>query len=137
MSTRREPPGNDEGRSSPRPAAAAESDNNSTINTTNPTTNGRLCSADTVSQLRRRRHATWRLPTLDCGCGPDPISCRCSTPPLSAQMIDAGRDAALHLLTCNTVLLVKFEVLQALWRRGGADRVLAELLHEACGGEIS
>jgi hypothetical protein len=97
--------------------------------------NGRLCGADTVTQLRRRRHASWRLPSLDCGC-PDRWPCRCSEPPLSEKMIDAGRDAALHLLKCNTVPLLNFEVLQALWRRGGADRVLGELLHEACGGEI-
>jgi hypothetical protein len=90
---------------------------------------------DTASQLKRRRDAGRRLPTLDCGCA-DPWPCRRSEPPLTEKMIDAGRDAALHLLRCNAVPLLKFEVLQALWRRGGADRVLAEILHEACGGEI-
>jgi hypothetical protein len=38
-------------------------------------------------------------------------------------MIDAGRDAALHILAHGNV-------------RGGADRVLAEQLHEACGLEL-
>jgi hypothetical protein len=51
-------------------------------------------------------------------------------------MVDAGVEAALHILSCNSVPLLKFDVLQALWRRGGPDRVLAEKLHEACGGQI-
>jgi hypothetical protein len=51
-------------------------------------------------------------------------------------MIDAGRDAALHILAHGNVPVLKFEVLRALWRRGGADRVLAEQLHEACGLEL-
>lgn len=109
-----------------------------------PTTNrsdsrrpGRLCGADTVTQLRRRRHASWRLPSLDCGCGPDPLSCRCTEPPLSKHMIDGWRDAALHVLRIGHVPLLPIEARQALYRRGGPDRVLAELLHEACGGEVA
>ena len=73
---------------------------------------------------------------LDCGCR-DPWPCRCSEPPLSEKMIDAGREAALHLLDSGHVPVLKFEVLQALWRRGGRDRELAELLHHACGEAIA
>ncbi len=52
-------------------------------------------------------------------------------------MIDAGRAAARHILdSTGRVPLLEFEVLQALWRRGGEDRVLAEMLHAAAGGEI-
>jgi hypothetical protein len=90
----------------------------------------------TLRQHRRRRHASWRVVPLDCGC-PDPWPCRCTDPPLSDQQIDAGRDAAVHLLTAGLIPLVQVEVRRALWRRGGADRVLAELLHEACGGEVA
>jgi hypothetical protein len=52
-------------------------------------------------------------------------------------MIDAGRDAALHLLDTGKVRLLKLGLLQALWRRGGADRLLAEQLHAATGGAIA
>jgi hypothetical protein len=52
-------------------------------------------------------------------------------------MIDGGRDAALHILSVGQVPLLEFEVLQALWRRGGADRELAELLHRLTGGQVA
>jgi len=51
-------------------------------------------------------------------------------------MVDAGRDAARDILATGQVPLLEFEILRALWRRGGADRVLAEQLHAATGGEI-
>jgi hypothetical protein len=31
---------------------------------------------------------------------------------------------------------LEIEVLRALYRRGGADRALAEQLHRACGGVV-
>jgi len=65
---------------------------------------------------------------LHCGCR-DPWPCRCSDPPLSENMIDAARDAALHLLTCGETPLLGRRTLQALWRRGGSDRELAERLY--------
>ena len=105
--------------------------------TTDPRRSGRLCGADTVSQLRRRRHASWRLPSLDCGCGPDPLSCRCTDPPLTERMVDGWRNTALHVLATGHVPLLPLEARRALWRRGGPDRVLAELLHDACGGEAA
>ncbi|OBF86974.1 hypothetical protein A5791_19880 [Mycobacterium sp. 852002-51163_SCH5372311] len=74
---------------------------------------------------------------LDCGC-PDPWPCRCSEPPLTERMIDGGRDAALHILdTTGRIPLLETEVLQALWRRGGTDRELAELLHALTLGELA
>ncbi|ORV37281.1 hypothetical protein AWC00_23085 [Mycobacterium conspicuum] len=85
--------------------------------------------------MRRRRAAARRLAPLDCGC-PDPWPCRCSDPPLSTQMIDAGRRAAEHILDNGEVPLLELEVLQALWRRGGDDRAFAEQLHELTGGQI-
>ncbi|WP_225594257.1 hypothetical protein [Mycolicibacterium fortuitum] len=89
-----------------------------------------------VAAWRRRFAAACRIEPLDCGCGPDPWLCRCTEPPLSDRMIDAGRDAALHLLECGRVPLLEIEVLQALWRRGGADRELAELLQKLTGGQV-
>jgi hypothetical protein len=88
-----------------------------------------------LAAWKRRHAAAQRVAPLSCGC-PDPWPCRCSEPPLSKRMIDAGRDAALHILDTGHVPVLKFEVLQALWRRGGADRVLAEQLHQASGGAI-
>jgi hypothetical protein len=52
-------------------------------------------------------------------------------------MIDAGRDSALHFLEDGRIPILKYEVLQALWRRGGADRELAELLHKLTGGQVA
>jgi hypothetical protein len=74
---------------------------------------------------------------LDCGCGPDPLSCRCTEPPLSERMIDAGRDAAVHILNIGEIPLLEIETLRALYRRGGTDRVLAEMLHAATGGAVT
>jgi hypothetical protein len=98
-------------------------------------------AADTTDRsglaiMKRRSAAARRMLSLDCGCR-DPWPCRCSDPPLSERMIDAGRDAALHLLDIGNVPMVKIEVLQALWRRGGEDRELAELLHHLADGEVS
>lgn len=91
---------------------------------------------DTAGQLRRRRDASQRVAPLDCGC-PDPWPCRCSEPPLSERMIDAGRDAARHLLATGQVPMLKFEVLKALWRRGGDDRALAEQVWTLTGGAVA
>jgi hypothetical protein len=52
-------------------------------------------------------------------------------------MIDAGRDAALHLIESGNVPILKFEVLQALWRRGGTDRELAERVWDRTGGLVA
>lgn len=89
-----------------------------------------------VAGWRRRQHAARRVMALDCGC-PDPWPCRCSQPPLSDKIIDGGRDAALHILESGRVPSLKIEVLQALWRRGGADREVAQLLHELTDGALA
>jgi hypothetical protein len=56
---------------------------------------------------------------------------------LSDKIIDAGRDASLHVLSTGRTPLLEIEVLQALWRRGGADRALAVRLHRLAGGVIA
>lgn len=91
---------------------------------------------DIRNQLGRRRSAAKRLVPLECGCS-DPHPCRCTEPPLSEKMIDAGRDAAVHIMdNTGRVPLLQTEVLRALYRRGGDDRVLAEKLHAMTGGRI-
>lgn len=90
---------------------------------------------DPHSQLERRREAAKRSVPLDCGCR-DVWPCRCSNPQLSERMIDAGRAAARHILDGGGIPLLEIEFLRALYRRGGADRRLAERLHALTGGEI-
>lgn len=87
-------------------------------------------------QLIRRRAAARRSVPLDCGCL-DPWTCRHTDPPLSNLALDGWRDAALHVLTAGRVPRLPIEVLHALYRRGGRDRMLAEMLHDAIGGEIA
>lgn len=82
---------------------------------------------------RRRVAAAQRVVPLDCGC-PDPQRCRCTEPPLSDLAIDGWSDAARHLLAAGRMPLVPLEVRRALYRRGGAERKLAETLHAGCGG---
>jgi hypothetical protein len=91
---------------------------------------------DLRSQLHRRRQAAARSVPLDCGCR-DPGGCRCTQPPLTEHAVDSWRDSALHILRTGNMPVLPIEARQALWRRGGADRMLAELLHDACGGEIA
>jgi hypothetical protein len=52
-------------------------------------------------------------------------------------MLDAGRQAAEDILRSGYVPLLQFEVLRALYRRGGSDRALAEQLHELTGGPVA
>lgn len=93
---------------------------------------------DRASQAARRRAAAARSVPLDCGCGcRDPWICRCTQPPLSGHVIDGWRDAAEHVLATGQTPLIPLEVRRALWRRGGHDRQLAELLHDACNGAIA
>ncbi len=97
----------------------------------------RQCESDAwLAGLHRRRSASPRLVPLDCGCR-DPWPCRCSDPPLSERMVDAGRDAALHVLDAGEIPLLQIEILQALYRRGGVDRALAEQLHALAGGVVA
>jgi hypothetical protein len=99
----------------------------------------RICgSTDVVSQLRARRLSSYRLAPLDCGCR-DTWTCRRMEPPLSERALDGWREAAQHILhqTTDAAPLLPVEVLQALYRRGGADRELAEQLHELTGGLVT
>jgi hypothetical protein len=56
---------------------------------------------------------------------------------LSDCAIDGWRAAAEHVLATGRIPLLPMEVRRALWRRGGQDRDLAELLHQACDGAIA
>lgn len=91
---------------------------------------------DLRSQLQRRRQAAARSIPLDCGCR-DSWPCRCTEPPLSENALDGWRDAAEHVLAIGQTPVLPLEVRRALWRRGGYDRELAELLHDACSGAIA
>jgi hypothetical protein len=50
-------------------------------------------------------------------------------------MIDAGAQAARHILDVGYVPLLELDVLRALYRRGGRDRRLAQELYDLCGGD--
>lgn len=91
---------------------------------------------DLRSQLSRRRSQALRSLPLDCGCR-DPWPCTCTQPPLSDRAIDGYRDAAEHILATGQTPILPLEVRRALWRRGGHDRELAELLHKACGEVVA
>jgi len=91
---------------------------------------------DRLSQHRRRRDAAHRSVPLDCGCR-DPWPCDCTDPPLSDRMIDAGKAAAEHLLCRGHTPILEIEILQALWRRGGEDRRLAQHIHQLTDGAIA
>lgn len=101
----------------------------------------RICPTDVAGQLRARRGASQRMVSLDCGCptGPhsDPLSCLCTFPPLTEHQLDGWANTARDLLRLPDVVpLLPIEVLRALYRRGGADRALAERLHRLTGGVV-
>ncbi|WP_245672818.1 hypothetical protein [Aldersonia kunmingensis] len=52
---------------------------------------------------------------------------------MSSNALDGWRDAALSVLAAGRTPIVPLEALRALWRRGGADRELAEDLHALAG----
>ena len=69
-----------------------------------------------------------RSPLLDCGCRD---YCHCTPPALSGNQIDAWADCARYIIDPGCLPILPVEVLRALHRRGGEDRVLAEKLREA------
>ncbi len=76
-----------------------------------------------------------RMPRLDCGCRD---ICHCTIPPLSDNQIDGWADCARYVMdTSGCTPLLPIEVLRALYRRGGEDRVLAEKIHTATGGAVA
>jgi hypothetical protein len=121
------PPGDGSGPAPPREPDHAASAATKHLNTAS--LNG---DALTVTALRRRREASWRIVPLDCGCR-DPWRCRCTSAALSAAALDGWRDAAQHILANGWIPLLPLEVRRALLRRQGADRLLAKRLHQACG----
>lgn len=129
------PPGgrDGEGRSSARPATVEQSENC----ITSADQLSRQCSSKT-QPWRRRSDASLRLPPLDCGCRTrDPWICYCVPRPMSEKFIDAGAQAAHHLLDVGCVPLLQLDVLRALHRRGGDDRQLAQELYELAGGVVA
>lgn len=89
-----------------------------------------------LCQLRLRRAASRRMLSLDCGCQ-DSWTCRCTDPPLSVNYLDSWVATCELLLANGCTPMVPIEVLQALWRRGGADRRLAQELHQRAGGVVA
>lgn len=84
---------------------------------------------------QRWRNSVRRMPLLDCGCR---AACHCTVPPLSDNQIDGWADCARYIRdTSGCIPLLPIEVLRALYRRGGEDRVLAEQLHAAAAGVIA
>jgi hypothetical protein len=84
-------------------------------------------------QLSRRREASRRLASLECGCA-DPWSHRCdrsSGASMSEKALDGWAQAILTLLAVGSLPLVPRDALRELWRRGGEDRVIAEKLRAA------
>jgi hypothetical protein len=61
------------------------------------------------------------------------MACLCTLPPLSAHALDGWAVAARRVLADGCMPLLPIEVRRGLWRRGGADRELAERLHRGCG----
>ena len=94
----------------------------------------------------RRRQAAQRMEPLNCpGRCRDPLFCRCHPPLsdrarrtrssehdvlLSERWIDAGADAARHILRIGLVPMLEPGTLRALHKRGGRDRELARRLWE-------
>jgi hypothetical protein len=85
---------------------------------------------------QRRHEAASRLVPLHCGCA-DPWIHRCTSPALSAAALDGWLDAAQHVLANGWIPLLPLEIRRALWRRQGADRLLAERVHRACGEVVA
>jgi hypothetical protein len=52
-------------------------------------------------------------------------------------MIDAGAQAARHLLEIGCPPLIELDTLRALHRRGGDDRAVAQKLYELVGGVVA
>ena len=74
---------------------------------------------------------------LGCGCrDPWVHSCR-AQPPLTERQLEGWRDTARHVLGTGHIPALPLEVRRALWRRGGADRALVQLLHYVSAGEAA
>ncbi|MEZ0382175.1 hypothetical protein [Mycobacterium sp. pW045] len=83
--------------------------------------------------LTRRREAAQRLAILSTGCA-DPWPTEHPSIPLTDNQLDMWRWTVEHLEAEGLAPLLNLEARRALWRRGGADRALAERLN---GGEAA
>jgi hypothetical protein len=133
------PPENDGGRPPPGRSAHAEP-----VAATppkysrKPNPPRRQCGPD-LSALRRRHAAALRLPPLaPCGCIRDPghDRHRCGDE-ITTSMVDGYRAAVLHLRAHGLLAAPDIAAMQALWRRGGDDRQLAQELYELAGGVVA
>ncbi|MFI9505620.1 hypothetical protein [Nocardia sp. NPDC052566] len=79
--------------------------------------------------LRHRAEAAQRLP------GGDPwvIDLHCDDFRLTGKQLEAWGHAANHIGMDGNTPILPLEVLRALHRRGGADRILAERVYRAGG----
>ncbi|WP_156773008.1 hypothetical protein [Nocardia sp. 852002-51101_SCH5132738] len=78
-------------------------------------------------QLHRRAAAARRLP------GGDPWPRTVRELDLSTHQLSAWSSAVNHIASDGVCPIVPREVLELLWQRGGADRELAEQIHERGG----
>ena len=123
---------NDEGRARSSPDAEQVVTSHSTHHTI--TRSQATGDALNGNGIRRRYAASRRLPPLaPCGCvrDPDHDRHRCRSL-VSDRMVDAGAQAAHHLLAHGCIPILGTDTLRGLWRRG--DRVLAQQLYDLAGG---
>jgi len=107
-----------------------------------PTTLAHGRGVELLRQLQRRHDAAQRVS------GGDPLvpaeralgrerehrrPYRPHRPPLTDYALDGWAAAARHVLDSGHVPIVPVDVARRLWRRGSADRELAELLHRHGG----
>ena len=85
-----------------------------------------------LAGLKRRGQASQRMQPRACGCR-DPWPCRHHDEPESENLVDAGRDAAQHLIDCGLIPLLHPDTMRGLWRRGGTDRRLVNQLRALVG----
>jgi len=84
---------------------------------------------------RLRWESARRLPPLaPCGCVRDPAHDRHRCHALiSDRMVEAGAQAARHILGHGCTPILDRATLRALYQRGGHDRALAQRLRELAG----
>jgi hypothetical protein len=133
------PPGgrDGEGRATPSPATVEEPPPSSSP-TPHPHDKRAHRQGRPETGMWRRRQAAQRLAPLGrCGCIRDPLHDhhRCGDE-ITENMATGYKAAVLHLRSLGVLPAPLIPEMQALWRRGGADRQLAQELFElVAGGE--